>query len=152
MMPRSAPHRSTLPAGALLYLRPPSPAPRAGRCSAAAREGGVAGGGAVDLPLLSGKSACANQSCRAHEFRGWLGVWELGPCQGSGPGLVSARPRLAKSSWVVTENKPHPLMPPASHTKSLISVLMLEDIKVPSLLSVIMQDRNSIICHWFDAM
>lgn len=36
--------------------------------------------------------------------------------------------------------------------KKLNSVSMLEDIKVPSLLSVIMQDGNSIICHWFDAM
>lgn len=36
--------------------------------------------------------------------------------------------------------------------KKLNSMLMLEDIKVPSLLSVIMQDGNSIICHWFDAM
>lgn len=65
--------------------------------------------------------------------RGWeVAAWELGPCQGSGPGLVSARPRLAKSGWVATENKPHPLMPPpASHTKSLIACWCLRISRCP---------------------
>lgn len=135
MMPRSAPHRSTLPDGALLYLRPqPGSQGRTMLCGSAGGRRGWRG--AVDLPLLSGKSACANQSCRAHEFGGWLGgwevaAWELGPCQGSGPGLVSARPRLAKSGWVATENKPHPLMPPASHTKSLIACRCLRISRCP---------------------
>lgn len=52
MMPHSAAH-----------LRLPAWLPGKDDVTAAAQEGSVAGGGVVALLLLSGKSACANQSC-----------------------------------------------------------------------------------------
>lgn len=118
----SAHHCSTHPVWVLLYLLLPSLALEEGWCLC--RRG------------LSRKTAYTNQSGQAHKFRGCIVFMELcegefGSCQRSQLGLVSARPHLVKSKCLATENKPCPLMPLTSCTKSLTACWYLGKSRYP---------------------
>ena len=155
MMPHSAPHCSTHPDRALLYLHSPSLAPGEGRCLCRSAGGQHGWRGAVDPLLLSRKCLCKPKLLSTQIqglFRvlggGWVRAWVM-------PG-VPARTGFSKATsgkkQVTSDRKQTPSHKATDLSyKKLNSTLIFEDIKVPSLLSIIMQDQNSIICHWFNA-
>jgi len=69
---------------------------------------------------------------------------------------VPARTAFSKATsgkkQVPSDHKPTPSLNATDLPyKELNTVLLFGDLKVLSLLSIITQDRNSIICHWCNA-